>query len=76
MEICLKNIQNFSVNINEAQLPPSVQASGNKITYSLKRLYSLQSAFTCCILSNLYNSFVKEVEFASLYGYVAERSQF
>ena len=49
---------------------------GTKVTYSLKRLYSLQSAFTCSILSNLYNSFVKEVEFASLYGYVAERSQF
>ena len=49
---------------------------GTKVTDSFKRLYGLQSAFTRSILSNLYNSFVKEVEFASLYGYVAERSQF
>ena len=30
MESCLKNIQNFSVNINEAQLPSSVHVLGNK----------------------------------------------
>ena len=49
---------------------------GTKVTDSFKRLYGLQSAFTCSSLFNLYNSFVKDVEFASLYGYVAERSQF
>ena len=49
---------------------------GIKVTDYFKRLYGLQSAFTCSILFNLYNSFVKEVELASLYGYVVERSQF